>query len=54
MKINETHRILIALGILFVDLAVFFLPLTAIAVAVIIIFRPPLALEWLKQIYGEK
>jgi hypothetical protein len=34
------QRIAIALGILILDLVVFFLPLTAIAVAVIIIWRP--------------
>ena len=35
------NRILIGIGILLVDLIVFFLPLTAVFLAYIVIFNPP-------------
>lgn len=36
-----THRILLALGVIAVDLAVFFIPLTALFLAYIFIYNPP-------------
>jgi hypothetical protein len=36
-----THRILLALGVIAVDLAVFFLPLSALFLAYIFIYNPP-------------
>ena len=37
---NMTNRILISIGILLVDLFIFFLPLTAIFLMYIILFNP--------------
>ena len=42
-----TNRILIALGILLVDLAVFFLPLTALFLIYILFYNPPWFREFL-------
>jgi len=36
-----THRVLIAVGVIAVDLAVFFLPLSALFLAYIFIYNPP-------------
>lgn len=36
-----THRVLLALGIILVDLAAFFIPLTALLLAYVIVFNPP-------------
>jgi len=36
-----TQRVLLAAGILVVDLAAFFLPLTAVLLAYVIVFNPP-------------
>ena len=38
---NMTTRILIASGILLIDLVIFFFPLTALFLIYIIIFNPP-------------
>jgi len=35
------HRVLLALGVIAVDLAVFFLPLSALFLAYIFIYNPP-------------
>jgi hypothetical protein len=43
-----TNRILICLGILVVDLAIFFLPLTALFLIYIILYNPPWFKEFLK------
>jgi hypothetical protein len=40
-----SHRILLALGIVLVDLVVFVLPLSAIFLAYIIVYNPP----WFRQ-----
>lgn len=45
-----TNRILLAAGILLLDLAVFFFPLTAIFLAYIIIFNPPWFREFIKNL----
>lgn len=44
------HRILICLGILLVDLAVFFLPLTALFLIYIILVNPPWFREFLQKL----
>lgn len=36
-----TQRVLLAVGIVVIDLAAFFLPLTAIVLAYVIVFNPP-------------
>ena len=36
-----THRVLLALGVIAVDLVVFFLPLTALFLAYVFIYNPP-------------
>ena len=40
-----TQRILLAVGILIADLVAFFLPLTALLLAYVIVFNPP----WFKD-----
>ena len=42
------NRILICLGILVVDLAIFFLPLTALFLIYIILYNPP----WFREFLG--
>ena len=41
-----TYRVLLALGVLTVDLVVFFLPLTALFLAYIFIYNPP----WFREL----
>jgi hypothetical protein len=36
-----THRVLLALGVIAVDLVVFFLPLSALFLAYVFIYNPP-------------
>lgn len=38
---TTTQRVLLACGILIVDLVAFFLPLTAVLLAYVIVFNPP-------------
>jgi hypothetical protein len=45
---SMTNRILICLGILVVDLGIFFLPLTALFLIYIILYNPPWFREFLK------
>ena len=45
---SMTNRILICLGILVVDLAIFFFPLTALFLIYIIFYNPPWFREFLK------
>ena len=47
---NTTNRILICLGILVIDLAIFFLPLTALFLIYIIFFNPPWFREFLRSL----
>ncbi len=42
---NMTHRILLSIGILMVDLFIFFLPLTALFLIYILFYKPP----WFRQ-----
>ena len=41
IAMKMTHRVLIALGVLALDLVVFFLPLTALFLAYVFIYNPP-------------
>ena len=45
-----TYRVLISIGILLIDLIVFFLPLTAFFLVYILLFNPPWFREFLQQI----
>jgi hypothetical protein len=45
-----THRILICIGILLLDLAVFFLPLSALFLVYILLVNPPWFRQYLKKI----
>ncbi len=45
-----TNRILLSLGILAVDLVVFFLPLTALFLIYILIYNPPWFREFLDRL----
>jgi hypothetical protein len=47
---NMTHRILLSIGILMVDLFIFFLPLTALFIIYILIFNPPWFREFLNSL----
>lgn len=48
--ITKTQRVLICLAILAVDLVVFFLPLTALFIAYIILVNPPWFREFLDHL----
>jgi len=50
MIMRMVHRILICLGILLIDLAVFFLPLTALFLIYIILVNPPWFREFLQTL----
>jgi hypothetical protein len=45
-----THRILICIGILLLDLAVFFLPLSALFLVYILLVNPPWFRQYLQKI----
>ena len=47
---SMTYRLLICIGILLLDLLVFFLPLTAFFVVYILLVNPPWFREFLQQI----
>lgn len=47
---NMTQRILLSLGILIIDLAVFFLPLTAFFLIYILIANPPWFRDFLNNL----
>jgi len=47
---DKTRRILLGIGILLVDLIVFFLPLSAIFLMYIIIFNPPWFRDFLNNL----
>ena len=47
---NKTKRILLAVGILLVDLIVFFLPLTALFLIYIIVYNPPWFRDFLNNL----
>jgi hypothetical protein len=49
---DKTRRILLSIGILLVDLIVFFLPLSAIFLMYIIIFNPPWFRNFLNNLDG--
>lgn len=47
---NMTHRVLICIGILLIDLVVFFLPLTAFFIVYILLVNPPWFREYLQKL----
>jgi len=49
-----TARVLIALGILFVDLVVFFVPLTACFVAYVLVARPDFFKAVVDEVYSDE
>jgi hypothetical protein len=50
---SNANRILLCIGILMVDLVVFFLPLTALFLIYIIMYNPPWFREFLKGLDGD-
>jgi hypothetical protein len=44
------HRILLCVGIVLIDLIVFFLPLTALFLAYIVLYNPPWFREFLQEL----
>ena len=49
-RMNKTKRILLAVGILLVDLFIFFLPLTALFLIYIIVYNPPWFRDFLNNL----
>ena len=47
---NMTYRVLICIGILLIDLGVFFLPLTAFFLIYILLVTPPWFREFLQKL----
>jgi len=50
---SPQKRLLLALGILLLDLVIFFLPLTAIFLAYIVIYNPPWVKDFLEGLDKE-
>jgi hypothetical protein len=50
---SKQNRIILALGIILVDLIVFFLPLIALLLAYIIVYNPPWAKDFLQRLDQE-
>lgn len=48
---NQTHRLLLAIGIILVDCAVFVLPLASFFAAYILLSRPAWFKDWVSRIY---
>jgi hypothetical protein len=48
---NMTYRVLICIGILLIDLGVFFLPLTAFFLIYILLVNPPWFREYLQKLH---
>lgn len=48
-----TDRALLAVTILLLDLVVFFLPLTGLAAAYLLLARPPWFKEWVLRLYAD-
>lgn len=46
-----SHRLVLALLIVFVDTAAFLIPLTAVLLAYILLARPPWFRDWVEQLY---
>lgn len=47
-----TQRVLVAVGLLVVDIVVFFLPLTAVFLAYVLVFNPPWFREFMNNLDG--
>jgi len=47
---SKQNRILLALGIILLDLMVFFLPLVAFLLAYVIVYNPPWAKDFLERL----
>ncbi len=50
---TETQRYLLAVLIVVVDLALFALPLTGLAIAYVLIARPPQFRDWVDELYSD-
>jgi hypothetical protein len=50
---SRTNRILVAVGIIVLDLVVFFAPLTALFLAYIVVYNPPWAKDFLQRLDQE-
>jgi len=47
---SKQNRILLALGIILLDLIVFFLPLTAFFLAYVVLYNPPWVKDFLERL----
>jgi hypothetical protein len=47
---SRTNRILIAVGIILLDLVVFFLPLSALFLAYVVLYNPPWVKDFLERL----
>ncbi len=50
---SKQNRILLALGIILLDLIVFFLPLTAFFLAYVVLYNPPWVKDFLERLDEE-
>jgi len=50
MIMSKQNRILLALGIILLDLIVFFLPLTAFFLAYVVVYNPPWVKDFLERL----
>ena len=50
---TQADRILLAVALIAIDLLVFFLPLTGLLVAYVLVVRPPWFKRWITTLYGE-
>ena len=46
------ERVLLAIAVVLVDIALFALPLTGFFAAYILLARPPWFLDWIRNLYG--
>ncbi|MFW6114856.1 MAG: hypothetical protein ACOC6E_01010 [Thermodesulfobacteriota bacterium] len=49
---SRTNRILISVGIILLDLVVFFLPLNALFLAYVVLYNPPWVKDFLERLDG--
>jgi len=50
---SRTNRILIAVGVILLDLVIFFLPLNALFLAYVVLYNPPWVKDFLESLDGE-
>ena len=51
---STQQRVLLAIAVILVDVALFALPLTGFFAAYILLARPPWFFDWMKELYGPR